>query len=84
MRNCSARVCVRSALPGESVLTVVSWFLVPALFWSPLFGTSSEDPRVDFQRRIRPMFSDACFQCHLPDAKTRMAGLRLDLRDALF
>jgi hypothetical protein len=36
---------------------------------------------IDFQREIRPLLSDNCFQCHGPDPNTRMAGLRLDLKD---
>ena len=44
----------------------------------------SQDSRVDFQREIRPLLSDACFQCHGPDPKVRMAGIRLDLREDLF
>jgi len=37
---------------------------------------------VDFQREIRPVLAENCFQCHGPDAGTRMAGLRLDLKES--
>lgn len=38
---------------------------------------------VDYQREVRPILADNCFQCHGPDAGTRMAGLRLDQKDSL-
>ena len=35
--------------------------------------------QVDFNRQVRPILSEHCFQCHGPDAKQRNAELRLDL-----
>jgi len=39
---------------------------LPCLLVVPL---SSADPKIDFDREIRPLFSDKCFACHGPDEK---------------
>jgi mono/diheme cytochrome c family protein len=37
--------------------------------------------QVSFNRDIRPIMSGTCFRCHGPDASSRMAGMRLDIRE---
>ena len=46
-----------------------------------LLGFSASADPVNFNRDIRPLLSDRCFQCHGPDVKDREEDLRLDIPD---
>jgi len=43
---------------------------------------AAEPAKLSFNRDVRPILSENCFQCHGFDDKTREAGLRLDQHDA--
>src|ERR1700674_4377091 len=52
--------------------------LVPALV---ICSGAVSFAAVSFNRDIRPIMSDTGFRCHGPDKASRMAGMRLDIRD---
>src|SRR5262245_2883253 len=50
-------------------------------------AAAAEKPTADqlafFEKRIRPVLVDQCYQCHSEEAKKEKGGLRLDTRDGI-
>src|SRR5579863_9366420 len=45
-------------------------------------GAARADRTIEYNRDIRPILAENCFQCHGPDSASRKAELRLDKREA--
>ncbi len=53
------------------------WWLACLLLISPTtIRANDHSPRVDFNRQIRPILSESCYQCHGPDRNKRKADLQ--------
>ncbi|MEM7010803.1 MAG: PSD1 and planctomycete cytochrome C domain-containing protein [Verrucomicrobiota bacterium] len=52
------------------------------VFASAAAGYAEDE--IQFNRDIRPILSDACFECHGPDENARKGGFRLDLEKDAF
>lgn len=59
--------------------TILGSFLISVL-WGPLL----QAVEIDFNRQIRPILSENCFQCHGPDQAHRKGNYRLDTKDGVF
>ncbi len=64
-------------------LCCVLYFFAPHALHRAI-GAEPVAPLVDFNRDIRPIFSETCFKCHGPDANKRKGKFRLDTREGAF
>src|SRR6185369_1154990 len=65
-------------------MTAAAKYVCYAALISALIVRTALAASVEYDRDIRPILSDNCYQCHGPDEKARKAKLRLDMKDSAF
>src|SRR6478672_3602052 len=61
----------------RSFAICLAWYVLS----QPTFADETKPAEVLFNRDIRPILSENCFQCHGPDVHQRQAELRLDTHE---
>src|SRR4051794_4924936 len=64
---------IRMAIQQQFAQFVLLGLMLPAFAFS-----QTQSQALNYDRDVRPILSENCFQCHGQDSKKRMAGLRLD------
>lgn len=75
----STRMIVRALIVGLSLVLLGS---IPPSFTDAEERPTFKDKALSYNRDIRPILSEHCFNCHGMDDKNRKSGLRLDERGA--
>src|SRR5262245_53140268 len=64
--------------------SLVMWLAALLLTNGSLPASGAEDSGVDyFEKKIRPLLTERCYECDSAEAKKLKGGLRLDFRDGV-
>jgi mono/diheme cytochrome c family protein len=70
--------------PTAFGLTATLFLGLASIFSMPAALNAAAKNVIDFNRDIRPIFSENCYACHGPDKNKRKADLRLDIKEEAF
>ena len=59
----------------------IMWALALFVFLHGTVAMAVDDRDIQFNREVRPILSNKCFQCHGPDPATRAAELEEEFRE---